>query len=508
MTVELDDKPDDGGSLKKKAAKGALWITLEMVGVQGTSFIVFATMAHFIGPKDFGLIGISFLAIQSLKMLVIDNIATAIARQQHATDIEYTTAFWITFGLSVCGFLMVLAFATVAEPVFHAAGLAPVLQAMSIIVLFMGLSRTHEVWLMRHFRFRVLALRGIGGALAGGVVGIALALQGYGVMALVGQQVVMAVVSVALQWAACPWRPDLRISWPAAQRIFIFLRNSTPNSIAYALNQNFDTFLVAFFFGPVSAGIFGVGKRVRLTLQFVIANPINGVTLPTLAEIQHDPVRLKRGMISALTIICTLCAPVFFGTSAVAHEAILVMFGERWVEAGPVLQWLAVGGFCMVLLGFNDSAFVMQNKPIWCFYVSISYSLLALLMFLLCVHWNMISLAMPFVLPYIVIIPFSAALLSRGVALTWRDWLSAMLPGIGASVLMVLMVRITHYALADMPVIIRLSIMALVGALTYALVLWLTGRNAALKVIELVRHALRRPAAAEAHIDVSEIIDI
>jgi O-antigen/teichoic acid export membrane protein len=176
-------------SLKKRAAKGAVWITLEMMGVQATSFAVFAAMAHFVEPRDFGLISIGYLVVQSLQMLFLWNITTVVARKQEGTALEYTTTFWISLGVAAFLSAALFALSATLERVFAAPGLAPVLKAMSVVLLFMGLARTHETWLTRHFQFQPLAVRGFAGALAGGVIGLVLATQGFGVMALVGQQV-------------------------------------------------------------------------------------------------------------------------------------------------------------------------------------------------------------------------------------------------------------------------------------------------------------------------------
>jgi O-antigen/teichoic acid export membrane protein len=69
-------------SIKKRAANGAGWMTLEMLGIQATLFGVFVAISHFVEPRDFGLINISYLSVQMLQMLVLYNVDTAVARKQ------------------------------------------------------------------------------------------------------------------------------------------------------------------------------------------------------------------------------------------------------------------------------------------------------------------------------------------------------------------------------------------------------------------------------------------
>eukprot|EP01042_Synura_sphagnicola_P034513 gene34513-44271_t len=83
-------------SLERRVGAGSLWIAAEMVGVQGLSILVFSVLAHFITPREFGLMSLSFLLIYSLRWVLSENIALAIIRKPTATDLEYTTAFWLT----------------------------------------------------------------------------------------------------------------------------------------------------------------------------------------------------------------------------------------------------------------------------------------------------------------------------------------------------------------------------------------------------------------------------
>ena len=137
-------------------------------------------------------------------MVVLANVTTVAMRKREISDLDFTTTFWIMLGIASVAFLILLGGAGYAERLFKAAELAPVLRAMSVIILFMGLSRTHETWMMRHFQFKSLAIRGLAGALTGGAVGLFLAVRGFGVNALVGQQIVSSIVSVTLLWAVLP----------------------------------------------------------------------------------------------------------------------------------------------------------------------------------------------------------------------------------------------------------------------------------------------------------------
>jgi teichuronic acid exporter len=108
--------------LAHRAASGAFWIALDMGSTQLASLLVFAVIAHFVTPSQFGLVSISYLAIYTLKSLVIDNVVFAVSRKKNPSDLEYTTSFWLTLALAVTASLILLLSAALAEQLMNAPG--------------------------------------------------------------------------------------------------------------------------------------------------------------------------------------------------------------------------------------------------------------------------------------------------------------------------------------------------------------------------------------------------
>jgi O-antigen/teichoic acid export membrane protein len=461
-----------------------------MAGTQATSFAVFAVMAHFVSPRDFGLISISYLAIQSLQALFLNNIYTFAARRQIAVSAEYTTTFWMTLALSLVLSSVVYLSAPLLEQLFNAVGLAPVLRAMSLVLVSMGLARTHETWLMRHFHFRTLALRGFIGAVIGGTCGVLLAVNGFGVMALVGQQLITSGASLILLWVTCPWKPGLRICNAAALEILKFLRTIIPTSAIGVINQNCDTFLVALFLGPSSVGVYNVGKRLRLVLQLVVGAPISGLALPSLAEMQNDPKRLQAGVLKSLRLISLVCCPVFIGTSAISQDAVSVMFGHNWQAAAPVLEILSLGGLCTTIIGYNDTVLLLLHRQVWTLHLSLFYSGLAASCFLIIHAMNISSPALPFVLPYCLILPLSVWLVLRLLQIPTLDWLRAVAPAVCAAIIMVVGVKQTESMLSVYNDLTRLLSSCLAGGIIYGLAIYFLFRDAAMMLLDIARRIL------------------
>jgi O-antigen/teichoic acid export membrane protein len=489
-TPPLEPMPN----LAQRAASSAGWIAIETTLVQGISLLLFAIMARFVSPRDFGLISICFVVLQSSKTLLVDNFASAVIRKSAALTIEYTTAFWITIGFSCMSFAGIEAIAGMVEHLFQAPGLAGVMRHMGVILLAMALGRIHECWMRRHFRFRALAFRSAIGAVVGGAVGLNFALLGYGVQALVIQQVSTSIISLLLLWLSCPWRPEFAFSRIAAIEILRFTLHITPASIVSILTQNCDTVLVGYFFGIESTGIYNMAKRLRLALQLVAAAPVSGVAMPALAETLDDPERLRWFVLRALSITCAICGPVFLGTSAVARDVVLAIFGAHWVAAGPVLAWLAAGGLGAALLSYHDEIFFVCGRPIWSFYISGAYIALAILCFVAGTWLRVNYIAMPFTVPFCLVLPLSAVLTSRLIGLTLAQWARAVASALIGSVAMFVCVRLLSTQLEEIDPLMRLLVVCPCGALIYVGMLAVFGKST-LRIIFALFRSLRKGSA-------------
>jgi PST family polysaccharide transporter len=456
----------DGSGLEQKAAKGAAWIALEMMSVQGMSLVVFATLAHFLTSRDFGLIGICFVVLQSAKTILIDQISSAVTRKASPTSLEFSTVFWITVALGLLGFLGIEAVSLVSDQLFHAPGLRSVLQAMGLIFLAMAAGRTQEAWLIRHFHFRVLALRSISGSLVGGLAGIACAILHFGVWSLVVQQITTNGCSFILLWSTCPWRPALVFSRRAASEIAVFLRSIAGNVMLTIVNQNFDTFAIALCFGPSSVGIYTIGKRLKLAVQMVASTPISGVVMPAMAE-AGSGARMRDIVVNATAAAFAICGPVFVGAAAVSHDAIRLFFGPHWIAASPVFAWLAIGGLFSLVVDYNNVAFTVMNKVIWTTYLSLIYTVLAIVAFAVSTQLHASAIALPFVVPFAVVLPVSVVLLARITELPFSRWAKAALPPAIVCGIMFVAVRWAATMMGGSSAPVRLASLCLLGGVIY-----------------------------------------
>jgi O-antigen/teichoic acid export membrane protein len=454
-------------SMARRPASGVAWSTAEMVGTQVISLVIFTVLARWVTPREFGVISTCYAFIFSLKTLLIDNISFVTTRKKNPTDLDYSTTFWLTFGLSLALAVILYVSANTLEALMDVPDLARVTRAMAWILLFIGLSRTHEQRLARTFQYRSLVIRSLGGGLIGGAVGLPVAMAGHGLEALVVQQITTSLSSLALLWLASSWRPALAVSRETVRETGRFMLTAMPTSATNVLVQNTDTLLVAYAFGPVAVGYYSIAKRLRMALHTAFGTPFNSVGYSVLAEAQDNPARLKASLDGMLSSIMLVCTPAFVGAAALSTELIVTAFGPRWVEAGPVFSDLAIAGLFVVLQTGLSGLFTVKRRQIWIFYASIVQLALSVAFFAVLYAVGSQRVGLPFALPAIASLPLFGYMASKLVPFSLRDvWRIAGYPLLGGALMYAVVTALQdRLALAPVP---RLVVLCGVGAVVYA----------------------------------------
>src|SRR3990172_5899036 len=205
----------------------------------------------------------------------------AIVQRDEIQPEHLDTAFWTNLLISGILTLLSIAASSMIAGLFHQSELTPIIQWLSLIFVFTGLSSTQQAILRRQLAFKKLAGRSLIATLAGGVIGVALAYLGYGVWSLVAQSLVSGGIGVIVLWSVSRWRPGFRYSRKHFKDLFLFGINIIVIDFLNFLNRHTDDLLIGYFLGPTMLGYYTVAYRLLRMMTELLTSVINAVALPT-----------------------------------------------------------------------------------------------------------------------------------------------------------------------------------------------------------------------------------
>lgn len=349
-------------SLKNKTIKGMGWSALENVTRLGVTFVVSIILARLLSPEEYGLIGILAIFIAIFNAIVDSGFTSALIRKQNATETDYSTVFFINLGLSVVLAAVLFFCAKPISVFFERPELVSLTQVMSSVVIINALSIVQRVRTTKFIDFKTQTKITFISSIGSGVIGIAMAYMGYGVWALVGQQISNQLFTTLFFWIYNKWMPKLIFSWTSFKEMWTFGSKLLASRLIDTAWQEIYQVVIGKCYSPVTLGLFTRAKQFADLCSSNLTSVVQRVSYPVLSSIQDDRARLKGAY---QRIIKTAMLPTFvlmLGMAACAKPMIYVLIGEQWLACVPMLQIICIYGMLYPLHALNLNMLQVQGR--------------------------------------------------------------------------------------------------------------------------------------------------
>lgn len=345
-----------------KLRSATIWSYSLTIGKMAITTGLSLVLAAMLGPRAFGVIAMALVFTNFIEMIQQQGLMPAIISRKTLSDLHADTAFWLVLGAGfVCTGLGLLAAPWWAE-LNGLPELTPVIQVLALSIPLSSSVVVHEAILRRKLDFRRLAIRSWSSVLAGGVAGIVAAVIGWGVWALVTQQVVMTATTVLVLWRVSHWRPRLRFSTGAAKELWHYSIRSSASSLGLFLGGRLDVILAGALFGPLLVGLYRMGQRLTSMVVDVTARSMQAVSLPGLAALQDDQEAFNDRLLRMQRVTAALALPVLGIVVGVA-PAVEHLLGDEWTGTTQAIRILAVSQALAALTLLLGPALQARGKP-------------------------------------------------------------------------------------------------------------------------------------------------
>ena len=328
--------------LNRKVAAGAVWTHLAFVSTKLITLINIAVLARILGTDDFGLVAAGLAVLALLEAVSEGGVGAAVVWRRQ--DPEKTAAVAMT--ISIIGAVLIGGAAFFAAPlvaeIFFDHRSVDIIRALSVCLILSGPSSVFVGILQRDLAFRKRVIPEILKALTKTVVGVALALSGFGAWSLVYGHIAGMVVGLVALWWLSRWSPRLSLDRETVSSILPFGIQMTLVTILSVLGKNADYMLVGHFLDVATLGIYVLAFSLTDQIILGISWAASQALFPAYGAIQADLPALRRSYEDSLTAIAALTLPAAAGLAIVAEPLVQVIYGEKWSQVIPVVQVLAI----------------------------------------------------------------------------------------------------------------------------------------------------------------------
>jgi O-antigen/teichoic acid export membrane protein len=338
------------------------WAFLMSSGQRAIGMVATFVLAALLGPHAFGIVSMALVVVIFMQVFVEQGMSTAVVQRGELKRAHLDAAFWMTVVWCLLLAALVVGLSGWWAGVNDQPQLVEVTRVLAILLPIWGLSVVQTAVLQRKMEFKRLALRTSVAAILGAVVGVTLAVLGFGVWSLVAQELSTAVVSLALLWALSGWLPRLRFSRSHARDLLSFSIYAFLGNLGSFLGRRSDILMIGLFMGPTVVGIYRLADRTVDGIVAVTTRPVQLVSLPHFSRLQGDRRALQQAVGSALRLTSITNVPTLLILVACA-DFLIPLMGDRWAAGATALKLLALVGIAKAVILFTGPVLYAVSRP-------------------------------------------------------------------------------------------------------------------------------------------------
>lgn len=327
-------------NLKSKTKKGLIWSALGNVVNQGMRFILGLILARLLNPDAFGVIGMLTIFICVISIFIDCGFSQALIAKQDRTKVDFSTEFWFNVVVGLVGYLILFVISPFVADFYNMEILSPVLRVLGLGVFFNSLCVVQSAQLSIRLDFKTPAKIGVASQLVSGVIGVMLAYCGYGVWALVVQQLIGSLLNVVCLWLIVRWMPSFEFSIESFKYLWSYGGKVLVTSIITQIHDNIYPLIIGKFYSSASLGLYSRAQGFAALPSSNIAGILGNVTFPVLCSVNGDMEKLAVVYRKLVRLSVFIVFPLMLGMLAISEPMVHVLLNAQWNGCIPYLQVL------------------------------------------------------------------------------------------------------------------------------------------------------------------------
>ena len=317
-------------------------------------------LARLLDPTDFGIVAMVTVLTGVFEIFATGGLSAATIQKPEISDRQVSALFWFNMLLGVMLALLCFAAAPLVADFYEEPRSGLVLAAMAPAFIFTAAGVQHVALLQRHMRHATLSAIEVASEAVSALIGIGMALAGWGYWSLVGAALALPLVVTIGAWATARWVPLFALRDAEIGSMLRFGGTLTANNLVVYGGYNSEKLLLGRYFGADALGLYSrVYELINLPTR-IINSAFGSVTFAALSRVQSEPERFKSYFLKGYSLVLSITLPTTIVCATLADDLILVLLGPQWTSGAMIFRLLAP---TILVFGIiNPFAWLLQSS--------------------------------------------------------------------------------------------------------------------------------------------------
>lgn len=332
---------------KKHILSSLIWKFLERGGTQGVQFILQIFLARLLTPNDYGIIALITIFIALARVFVQSGFNTALIQGKDINEEDYSSVFYLSMFVAILLYIILFFTAPAVADFYKIKDFILILRVLSLTLFIGAVTSVQNAIVVRKMQFKKLFISSLGAMLISGVIGIIMAYKGYGVWALVYQQLSNQLIITLILWFVVDWRPKLVFSIKKIKKLFFYSYKLLLSALLNTLYMNFRSLVIGKLYSPDMLGYYNRGNDFPRIISTNFDGAIQSVMLSTLSREQDNKLRVKQMMRRGIVTSSFILFPLMVGLAIISKPLVLLLLTEKWLPCVPFI-WVFCGSYSLL----------------------------------------------------------------------------------------------------------------------------------------------------------------
>ena len=342
-------KMEQNHDISRKVFSGAIWKFAERILAQGITFIVSLIIARILDPSDYGTVSIVTVFFAFANVIISGGLNTALIQKKDADREDYNTVFTVSLLVSIAIYTILFVAAPWIAVIYKQSTLVAIIRVLGLSLPIYAIKSIVCAYVSANLKFKAFFFATLGGTLLSAVVGIYMAVNGFGAWALVAQQLTNTVVDTIILFAVTKLRLSFGIARERLRGLFGYGSRIMASSLLNVTVAQLNPVFIGLRYTSADLSFYTKGRSLPETLSSSMTYTISSVMFPALAKFQDDKEALLKYTRLYMQVVSFLVFPVMLGFFAIARNFIQIVLTEKWLSAVYYIQIVCIAAMFEVV---------------------------------------------------------------------------------------------------------------------------------------------------------------
>lgn len=463
-----------------------IWRFAERCGAQLVTFIVSIVLARILTPSDYGTIALVTVFTTILQVFIDSGLSTALIQKKDADDLDFSSVFYFNFVICIILYLIMFVSASFIADFYKDSSLVSIVRVISLTLIISGVKGVQQSYVSRHMLFKRFFFSTLGGTIFSAVLGIIMAYAGFGVWAIVFQQLSNNAIDTLILWITVKWRPIKKFSWSRLKNLLSFGWKMLASSLLDTVYNNLRNMIIGKLYTSADLAFYNQGDKFPKLIVTNINTSIDSVLLPTMSNEQDNHVRVKDMTRRAIKISTYIMAPLMIGLAFCAKPIVQIVLTDKWLPCVPYLQIFCISYLFWPIHTANLNAIKAMGRSDLFLKLEVIKKFIGMILLLITMNISVMAMAYSLLISGLISQVINSWPNRYLLKYSYIDQIKDILPNIVMALIMGVFVYFINYL--NLSVLVSLMIQIILGGIIYLVLSIFTKNDSFTYLINILKN--------------------